>query len=78
MLFVIQIFNVLRFFEALQMFFYKFFLKWGKNEEKMLSPTYSLQFKIVILFLNRGLYIFFKWSHSQRCFDVAQRCENRR
>ena len=29
-----SIFDALRFFEALQMFFDKFLLKWGKNDEK--------------------------------------------
>ena len=45
--------------------------------KKILSPAYSLKLKNIILFLNQGL-IFFKWSYSQRCLDVAQRCENRR
>ena len=30
----------------------------GKKLRKMLSPTYSLKFKNIILFLNRGLYFF--------------------
>ena len=47
--------------------------KWGK----ILSPTYSLKFKNVFLFLNRCLYIFFKWPYSQQFFDIAQSCENR-
>ena len=59
------------------MFFYKFLLKWEKMK-KILSPAYSLKLKNIILFFNRGLPFFFKWSYSQRCFDVAQRCENRR
>ena len=29
----------------------------------MLSPTYSLKFKNIILFLNRGLYFFFSNGH---------------
>ena len=37
------------------MLFYKFLLKWGKMK-KMLSSTYSLKLKNIILFLNRGLY----------------------
>ena len=67
-----SIFDVLRFFEALQMFFFKFLftLSWRrplsyrnqsidlKKWRKMLSPTYSLKFKNIILFLNRGLYFF--------------------
>ena len=47
--------------------------------KKMLSAAYSLKLKNVILVLNRGLIlIFFKWSYSQHCFNVAQRCENLR
>ena len=52
-------------------------LKMGKKI-KVLSPTYSLKLKNIILFLNRGLIFFSKWSYSQRCFDVAQRCQNQR
>ena len=33
-------------------------VKMGKKWRKMLSPTYSLKFKNIILFLNRGLYFF--------------------
>ena len=46
------------------MFFYKFLLKWGKNEENpaySLSPAYFLKLNI-ILFLNQGL-IFFSNGH---------------
>ena len=53
-------------------------VKMGKKWRKILSPTYSLKFKNIILFLNWCLYFFSNWSYSQRCFDVAQRCENRR
>ena len=35
-------------------------VKMGKKWRKMLSPTYSLKFKNIILFLNRGLYFFFQ------------------
>ena len=49
----------------------------GEKLKKILSPAYSLKLKNIILLLNRGL-IAFKWSYSQRCLDVAQRCENRR
>ena len=51
------IFDVLRIFEALQIFFYKFLLKWGKLK-KILSPAYSLKLKNVILLLNWGLIFF--------------------
>ena len=46
--------------------------------KKILSPVYSLKLKNIILFLNRGLIIFFKWSFLQRRLNVAQRCENLR
>ena len=47
--------------------------------KKILNPAYSLKLKNIILFLNRGLILFFfKWSYSQRCFNIAQRCENLR
>ena len=43
-------------------------------------------FESIILFHAQKSYFafesrlnrFFKWSYLQRCFDVAQRCENRR
>ena len=35
-----SIFDVLRIFEALQIFFYKFLLKWGKNEEDFESSIF--------------------------------------
>ena len=45
--------------------------------KKILGPVYSLNFRNIILFLTRGsIFIFFKLSYSQRCFDVAQRCDN--
>ena len=45
--------------------------------KKILSPLNSLKLKNIILFLNRVLiFIFYKWSFSQCCFNVAQRCEN--
>ena len=53
-------------------------VKMGKKWRKILSPTFYLKFKNINLFFNWCLYIFFKWSYSQRCLDVAQRCENRR
>ena len=71
-----SIFDVLRVFEALQRFFYKFLLKWGKNEEDSESSIF-FETQKYIYFLNRGLIFSFKWSYSQRCFDVAQRCVNR-
>ena len=54
-------FNVLRIFEALQIFFYNFLLKWVKMKT-ILSPVYSLNLKNIILFFNRGL-IFFSNGH---------------
>ena len=47
-----SIFDVLRIFAALQMFFYKFLLRWGKTK-KILCPAYSLKLKNVILFVNQ-------------------------
>ena len=35
-----SIFDVLRIFEALQIFFYKFHLKWGKAEEDFESSIF--------------------------------------
>ena len=63
-------FDVLRFFEAVQMFFYKFLLKWGKNEENCWVQHILWSSKILFCFWIRA-YIFFKWSYLQRCFDVA-------
>ena len=64
------------------MFFYKFLLKWAKMK-KILSPAYSLKLNIYIyiyiyIYIESRLNFFFKWSYSQHCIDVAQRCENRR
>ena len=59
------------------MFFYKFLLKWGKDEEKVESRIFFEAEKYYFVFESR-LNFFFKRSYSQRCFDVAQRCENRR
>ena len=56
-----RIFNILRIFKALQIFFYKFLLKWGKLK-KILSPAYSFKLKNNVLLLNRGL-IFFSNGH---------------
>ena len=45
--------------------------------KKILSPVYSLKLKNIILFLIRDLiFIFFKLSYSQTCFDIAQGCKN--
>ena len=51
-------------------------LKMGEKK-KIVSPAFSLKLKNMILVLTRGLICLFKWSYSQRRFDVAQRCENR-
>ena len=48
-----SIFDVLRIYEALQILFYKFLLKWGKNED-----FDSLKLKNIILFLNQCLFFF--------------------
>ena len=59
------------------MFFSKFLLKWGKNEEYFESSIFFEGQKYYFVFESR-LNFFLKWSYSQRCFDVAQSCENRR
>ena len=71
-----SIFNVLRIYKALQILFYKFLLKWGKNEDFESTIFFETQ-KYYFVFESR-LSFFSKWSYSQCCFDVAQRCENRR
>ena len=73
-----SIFDVLERFEALRMLFYKFLLKWGKNE-KNFESSISFEVQKYYFVLNRGfIFFFFKWLYSQRCFDVVQLCENRR
>ena len=72
-----SIFDVLRIFEALQIFFYKFLLKLGKIEKRFESSIFLEAQKYYFAFELR-LNLFFKWSYSQRCFDVAQRCKNQR
>ena len=56
-LFVVQYIRCFTNFEALQIFFYNFLLKWGKMK-KNLSPEDSLKLKNIILFLNRSLIFF--------------------
>ena len=56
-----SIFDVLRIFEALQILFYKFLLKWGKIEEDFESSIF-LESQSIILLLNRGLFLFFFWN----------------
>ena len=48
-----RIFNVLRIFEALQIFFYKFLLKWGKNEEDFESSIFFEAQKYYFVFESR-------------------------
>ena len=57
-----SIFDVLRFFEALEMFFYKFLLKWGKNEEKCWVQHIIWSSKILFCFWIEA-YIFFSNGH---------------
>ena len=70
-------FDVLKIFEALQILFYKFFLKWGKIEEDFESSIFLEAQKYYFAFESR-LNFFMKWSYSQGCFNAVQRCENRR
>ena len=72
-----NIFHALRIFEALQIFFSKFLVKYGKNEEGFESSIFFEAQKYYFVFESR-LNFFFKRSYSQRCFDVVQRCKNRR
>ena len=51
-------FDVLRTFEALQMFFYKFLLKWGTNEENFESSIFFEAQKYYFVFDSRLNYFF--------------------
>ena len=72
-----SIFNILRIFETLPIFFYKFLLKWEKIQKDFESTIFLEAQKYYFAFESR-LNFFFKWSYLQRFFDVPQRCENRR
>ena len=72
--FTFSIFNVLRILETLEIFFNKSLLKWGKNE-KDFEPSILFEAQNYFVFESK-LNFFFKWSYSQSCFNVAQRCEN--
>ena len=50
-------------------------LKWGKMKENVESNIFFEVQKYYFVVESR-LTFFLKWSYSQRCFDVAQRCEN--
>ena len=45
--------------------------------KKILSPAFSLKLKKYYFIFERRLNFFFKWSYSQRCFDLAQCYESR-
>ena len=68
LLLLFSIFDVLRIFEALQKFFNKFLLKWGKNEEDFESSTffeaqkYYLVFESRLNFLSNGHISNFVWT----------------
>ena len=53
-----SIFDVLERFEALRMLFYKFLLKWGKNE-KNFESSISFEVQKYYFVLNRGFIFFF-------------------
>ena len=53
-----SIFDVLRILEALQMFFYKFLLKWGKNEENFESSIFFEAQKYYFVFESRLGFFF--------------------
>ena len=57
-LFVIQYIRCFKIFWGSANVLLQISLKMGKKWRKMLSPTYFLKFKNIILFLNRGLYFF--------------------
>ena len=56
--FSFSIFDVLRFFEALQMFFYKFLLKWGKMKKNVESNIFFEVQKYYFVFESRLTYFF--------------------
>ena len=62
-----SIFDVLRIFEALQIFFYKFLLKWGKIEEDFESSIFLEAQKYYFAFESR---FFFLWSYLIVTIDV--------
>ena len=51
--------------------------KWGKNE-KDFEPSILFEAQKYYFVFESKLNFFFKWSYLQSCFNVAQRCENRR
>ena len=57
-----SIFDVLRIFEALEIFLYKLLLKWGKIEENCESGILFEAPKYYFVFESR-LNFFFKWSY---------------
>ena len=79
-------FDILRIFEALQIFFYKFLLKWRKIEEDFESSIF-LKLKNIILRLNRSL-IFFSmvifatwkslWKSTLKMTTLLRRCSIQR
>ena len=66
-----SLFDVLGIFEALEIFFYKFLFKWGKYEEDF-KPSIFFEGEKYYFVLESRLDFFFKWSYSQRCFDVVK------
>ena len=54
-----SIFDVLRIFEALQIFFYKFLLKWGKIEEDFESSIFLESQNYYVAFESRLNFSFF-------------------
>ena len=67
--FVIQCFWCLRIYEALQIFFYKFFLKWGKNED--FETLWKSSLKMITLFRRCSIQL---WN-IKRGFNVVERCK---
>ena len=64
-----SVFDVLRIYEALQIFFYKFFLKWGKNED--FETLWKSSLKMITLFRRCSIQL---WNI--KCgFNVVERCK---
>ena len=68
--FVIQYIRCFKNFETLQIFFYKFILKWGKNKEDFQSRIFFEVQKHYFAFESR-LFLFFFFSNGHICKVVS-------
>ena len=64
-----------KFFADQQIFFLKWRIKWIRFWVQCTLWSTKL---LLCFWLGANFFFFFKWSYSQRCFDVAQGCENLR